>query len=157
MVVVVGNLSEQSKAERDSQRSRSSLPRFPVNGLVLFKVRSATAISGQDARWTYSLDRVVVQPSSSSYLTTASQTTARYTGISLSELSNALTFYSYGVQEGNIPTGFAAVRIPNNAIVAAFPLYMTDGDTMWIIVNTQAIDGQCSASLTDGGEYFGEA
>jgi hypothetical protein len=156
----MGALREVAKGAVDVQRARTDLPVYEGQALRLFKIVNATSISGQDARWTYGLQRVVVEPSSGSYVAVNSATTARTTGISVSELSNPGTSYSYGILASNIPTGFAAVRIPTGTIVAAFPVKLTDGALLWIIVNTQAIDGQCTALTggdVDGGSYSGAA
>jgi len=139
----MGALREVAKGAVDVHRVRTDLPVYEGPALRLFKVINASAIAGQDKRWKYGLQRVVVQPESSSYVAVNSGTTTRTLGISVSELSNPGTSYSYGILASNIPTGFAAVRIPTGTIVAAFPIKLTDGNLLWIIINTQAIDGVC--------------
>lgn len=64
------------------------------------------------------------------------------TAFSVSELSNA-TMVAYGATIANIPAGFAPVQIPVNTYVIIFPHRRQDGSLVWLIANTQAIDGIC--------------
>lgn len=64
------------------------------------------------------------------------------TAFSVSELSNA-TMVAYGATIANIPAGFAPVQIPINTYVIIFPHRRQDGSLVWLIANTQAIDGIC--------------
>ena len=51
---------------------------------------------------------------------------------------------SYGVAIGTLPAGFAPVPIPNGTYVLCVPHRITNGTLIWLIVNTQAIDGVCA-------------
>jgi len=60
----------------------------------------------------------------------------------MSEMSNGLTV-GYGVTVSTIPAGFNPVAIPTNTAVWVVPQRVSDGNMMWLILNTQAIDGAC--------------
>ena len=62
--------------------------------------------------------------------------------LSVSELSNGTTV-SYGVLYANIGAGFAPVAIPTNTYVWIVPFRAANGAELYLIVNTQAIDGAC--------------
>lgn len=111
---------------------------------TLMKVISADAISGGVGyRWLYTV-RLAVVGSTSSYVPQEDETVSME-AISVSELSNvAASVYSYGVPPADLPGGFVPVRIPNGTYVECVPHRRTDGSFIWLIVNTQAITGQCS-------------
>lgn len=73
--------------------------------------------------------------------------------LSVSELSNAGSYVSYGVLKTNIPAGFAPKAIPINTYVMCVPSRTLDGTFIWLIVNTQAIDGDCAGGLTADIDY----
>ena len=51
--------------------------------------------------------------------------------------------YAYGVAKTNIPAGFAPQQIPVNTFVVGVPWWCDDGTGIYLIINTQAIDGVC--------------
>lgn len=162
MVGIVGNLSEASRSFIDIDRVSREVDGIAPPVLTLFKVVSSAPIAGTDKRFIYNMTKASVRkenpPGTDVYDIQNSPTGSRFKGISLSELSNAGSAYSYGVVKANVPSGFEAVRIPNGTAVAAFPIPRFDGGgTIWIIINTQAIDGICAVPLTDGGIYYGES
>jgi len=109
---------------------------------VLMKVTAATAISGATKRWKYTVQpaRVGAGPTYAPALEVAIDAPA----LSVSELSNdAVSRFSYGVDPSNLPTGFAAVQIPVGTYVLCVPHAAADGEFIYLIVNTQAIDGTC--------------
>jgi len=110
----------------------------------LCKVLFKSSIIGQDARFLYEVKKQIVQPSSGQWLPTDAQDTTTMKALSVSELSNAVNPYSYGVTKANLPAGFSAVPIPDGSFVWCVPHRLTDGDFVWLIVNTQAIDGVCT-------------
>lgn len=68
-----------------------------------------------------------------------------YPAFSISELGNVLGAYvSYGVDTSLIPPGPEPVRIPDNTpvICRAMRNYF-DGQAFYLIINTQAISGEC--------------
>ena len=124
--------------------SRTQLPGFEVSVGQLMKVTASSAIPSTNARFLYTVTKQQVQGSASSYVPTNGEDTAEYSALSVSELSNGVNPYSYGVTAGNIPAGFAAVKIPTGSWVWCVPHRMLDGTFIWLIVNTQAIDGVCT-------------
>ena len=110
---------------------------------LLVRITGATAISGATKRWTYDWEAAKLTgttPAAKGYV--GAQTG---TAISVSELSNdATSTYSYGVDPANLPGSFDAVRIPDGAFVIVFPYRDFDGALVWLIPNTQAIDGECT-------------
>ena len=133
------------RQQLDIARVTAQSPQYPSmgQGMVLMKVVSSTLITGSDKRYVYTLREAVVA-APPTYSPTQSVNAPTYTGLSVSELSNAGPTYAYGITAGNVPAGFNAVAIPNDSYCAAFPHYSTTGDVVFLIVNTQAIDGACT-------------
>lgn len=126
----------------EDSRSRANLPGFENSFGQLMKVISSSQISGQDARFIYTVAKQIVD-GSAPYLPAASDDVTQHQALSVSELSNATNYYSYGVLKTNIPAGFTAKVIPNGTFVWCVPHKCDDGKFFWLIVNTQAIDGIC--------------
>lgn len=122
-----------------------------ISGCVL-KVVNRVEIAGQDKRYRYSVTRAEVL-GDATYAPTDSADTQQYIALSVSELSNAQPHYSYGIVQ--VPTGFSAQPIPTNSIVFGFPFRLIDGSFAYLIINTQAIDGQCAGALTGDYDYGG--
>lgn len=115
----------------------------PAVWLKLAKVISSTHITGSDKRYVYTLQDAVVG-ATPGYAPQLNSNSITYNALSVSELSNnALASYSYGVVKANLPAGFAAVKIPDGTYVVVTPHRCTDGALVWLIINTQAIDGVC--------------
>lgn len=141
----MGFLTDMRRQQLDLNRVASRSPQYPSmgQGMVLMKVIGSTLITGSDKRYLYTLREAVVA-APPNYSPTQSVNTPQYYGLSVSELSNAGPTYAYGITAGNVPAGFNAVAIPNDSYCAAFPHYTTTGDVVFLIVNTQAIDGACN-------------
>jgi hypothetical protein len=110
---------------------------------VLMKVTAAAAISGATSRWLYTVQpaRVGAAPTYTPALEVAIDADA----LSVSELSNdATSRFSYGVDPTNLPGSFDAVQIPVGNYVLCVPHATADGAFIYLIVNTQAIDGECT-------------
>ena len=110
---------------------------------VLMKVTAAAAISGATSRWLYTVQpaRVGAAPTYTPALEVAISADA----LSVSELSNdATSRFSYGVDPTNLPGSFDAVQIPVGSYVLCVPHATADGAFIYLIVNTQAIDGECT-------------
>ena len=110
---------------------------------VLMKVTAAAAISGATSRWKYTVQpaRVGAAPTYTPALEVAISADA----LSVSELSNdATSRFSYGVDPTNLPGSFDAVQIPVGSYVLCVPHATADGAFIYLIVNTQAIDGECT-------------
>jgi hypothetical protein len=79
--------------------------------------------------------------------TTAGGAPPNFAAFSISELGNTANVFSYGVPISDLPTGIVPVRIPNGTPVlcwASFRLY-NNGNQHYLIINTQAITGDCGA------------
>lgn len=141
----MGLLTDIRRQQLDINRVASRSPQYPTmgQGMVLMKVVGSTLITGSDKRYLYTLREAVVA-APPNYSPTQSVNTPQYYGLSVSELSNAGPTYAYGITAGNVPAGFNAVAIPNDSYCAAFPHYTNTGDVVFLIVNTQAIDGACN-------------
>lgn len=64
---------------------------------------------------------------------------------SISELGNPTGNYSYGNDPANFPTGIVPVRIPDGTPVLCRAMRNAhNGQTFYLIINTQAITGACS-------------
>ena len=116
-------------------------PYYPT----LMKVTDASAISGQDKRWLYTVVEATID-TGASYSPALSVNTGAYSALSVSELTNnmATNTYSYGVAKANVPAGFSAVQIPIGTYVMCVPYWRSDSSPIYLIINTQAIDGTCT-------------
>ena len=115
----------------------------------LMKVVTYSVIAGGNFRHIYTVRRAQVGPASGGYAPTTTSNTAQETAVSVSELSNAGNYVSYGIDKSNIPAGFAPQPIPTGTYVMCVPHRITDGTLIWLIVNTQAVDGICPAFVGD--------
>lgn len=132
-----------SKSQTADSRRANEIPKTPPVWCRLCKVATSTLISGTNKRYLYTVDEAVVRPAANSYVPTASANSVTYDAISVSELTNATNVYAYGISQSNLPTGFSAQSIPVGTWVLCVPHRRTDGVLMMLIVNTQAIDGDC--------------
>lgn len=116
-------------------------PYYPT----LMKITAASAIAGQDKRWLYTVVEATVD-TGASYSPALSVNTGSYSALSVSELTNdmATNTYSYGVAKANVPAGFSAVQIPVGTYVMCVPYWRSDSSPIYLIINTQAIDGTCT-------------
>lgn len=125
--------------------SRAQLPGFNVSHGQLCKVVEYTPLAGPyPHRFLYTVTLQVLRDATDYYRPTDAQTTEQMQALSVSELSNSANGYvSYGVLYTNIPAGFEPKPIPSGTWVWCVPHRMKDGAFIWLIVNTQAIDGVC--------------
>lgn len=116
-------------------------PYYPT----LMKITDASAIAGQDKRWLYTVVEATID-TGASYSPALSVNTGSYSALSVSELTNnmATNTYSYGVAKANVPAGFSAVQIPVGTYVMCVPYWRSDSSSIYLIINTQAIDGTCT-------------
>lgn len=108
---------------------------------VLGKITGATSIPGSTTRWLYDWEEASIDPANA--LAVKSNGLTAQKALSVSELGNTATSVAYGVNPVNLPAGLLPVRIPNDTAVLLFPYRRNDGSLIWLIVNTQAIDGTC--------------
>jgi len=145
---IVKVLREVNSSLVDIDRARRNVPRNPEQTFRLMKVTGATAISGYDKRWLYTVQDAMISSAASGYVGTTTNLSARtYNALSVSELNNGTSSasgnYSWGVAKLTIPAGFIAVAIPTNSYVMCVHQHSGDGDIL-LIINTQAIDGTCA-------------
>lgn len=144
---VIKVLREVNSSLVDIDRARRDMPRNPSQTFRLMKVTGATAISGYDKRWLYTVQDAMIGTAASGYVGTTTNLSARsYNALSVSELNNGTSStsgsYSWGVAKSTIPAGFVAVAIPTNSYVMCVHQHSGEGDIL-LIINTQAIDGTC--------------
>ena len=148
MVVVNDWIAAARQNVADLSRARH-IPQTPPVWAKLMKVVSKSLIATQDYRYLYIVREMVVS-GSTPYAAGTNSNAPTYDAISVSELSNgsnpAVGHYSYGVDKVNLSgTGFLPVAIPDDTLVLCVPHRKSDGNLIWLIVNTQAIDGVCEA------------
>lgn len=114
--------------------------------LVLARITAATAIAGAWARWKYEAEEAIMN--AGPLWTTGARAQGRVFPdcFSVSELSNTppTTSISYGVSSANLLGSFGPVRIPDGTFVAMCPHRISTGALVYLIINTQAIDGTCT-------------
>jgi hypothetical protein len=118
----------------------------PDASLVLAKITAATAIAGAWARWKYEAEEAIINAGPLWTTSTRAQGRAFPDCFSVSELSNTppTTSISYGVSSANLLGSFGPVRIPDGTFVAMCPHRISTGALVYLIINTQAIDGTCT-------------
>lgn len=133
--------SQFDRRQTDLNRVANQRDEYPPDaGLVLAVVTAATVLGSAGAyRWTYDCAEAWMNGTVVAARSGGRTFTPCY---SVSELSNGAQV-AYGVTLANLPAGFAPVRIPNNFAVILSPHRKSDGTLVWLIINTQAIDGVC--------------
>ena len=113
--------------------------------LVLAKVTDGIPIAGAWARWRYETEEAIMNAGPLYTTTTRSQGREFLKCFSVSELSNTppTTSLSYGVSSANLLGSFGPVRIPDGTFVVMCPHRISTGELVYLIINTQAIDGTC--------------
>lgn len=135
--------TREGRQQSDLSRALTYRPDLEPITTQLMKVISSSVIDAPNVRWLYSVRKAVVG-NSPTYLPGLDSDSATFQALSVSELSNTGTYASYGVAIGTLPAGFAPVPIPNGTYVLCVPHRITNGTLIWLIVNTQAIDGVCA-------------
>lgn len=122
--------------DREREFSRGE----PYPALVLGRITNYTAISNY--RWTYDWDEAQISGTTPALRTDG---LAGQQALSVSELSNGAppTFYAYGVPSADLVGTFQPKPIPVGTYVILSAFRRTDGSLMWLIINTQAISGDC--------------
>lgn len=146
-MVVSGGVNRNSPwARRGADLSRAMaqpLEIEPINS-QLMKVTDRSTVSAGQFRYLYTVRRAQVGTSAGGYVPDLTANTLAESALSVSELSNAGTTVSYGVVKSTLPAGFEPKPIPVGTYVMCVPHRLTDGTLIWLIINTQAIDGVCS-------------
>ena len=135
-------------------------PEYETLWLRLMKITAATQIGSSTLkRWRYTVVEATFNTAALDYVGLTTSNPATDYAISISELSNTVGTgpFSYGVN-GPFPGTFEPQQIPVGTYVLCYPHRNQGGDLVYVIINTQAIDGACTAleDLTDGGLYTGE-
>lgn len=120
----------------------------PESELVLAKVTEVFPISGTWGRWRYTCVEAWVG-ASPSFVPAARPNGRTFVNcLSVSELSNLppASFLSYGVSTVNLLGSFVPVAIPVGTTVCLSPHRNSLGALVWLIQNTQAIDGTCTGA-----------
>lgn len=133
-----------SRNQSDVDRVAKMRPSYEPRTLVLGVITSYSVLSALYYRWTYDWSEAILNtatPTGATVKTGGLQATA----ISISELSNRSghAFYSYGIGAGGLPGTFVPQPIPVGTYVLLTPMRQSDGLLRWVILNTQAIDGDC--------------
>jgi len=132
----------EARRVRDLARSLAQPAQVEPITSQLMKITDRSTIDATNFRYLYSVRRAQVGPSSTYTPDVTGNSLTEY-ALSVSELSNAGTTVSYGISKSTIPTGFAPKPIPVGTYVLCVPHRLTDGTLIWLIVNTQAVDGVC--------------
>lgn len=125
-----------------AQKALRSQPVEPVYESALLIVTNATVIGvANQYRWLYTV-RFARVAGPAAYGYAAEGTTDMY-ALSHSELNNTTAMFSWGIVAANLPAGFVPVRIPDGKVAVGVPHTCTDGTFVWLLLNTQQIDGVC--------------
>jgi len=129
--------------QSDLDRVSSVRPSYEPRTLVLGVITASSVLSALYYRWTYDWSEVILNNATPTGATTKTGG-LQATAISISELSNRNLhpFYSYGIGS-TLPGTFVPQPIPNGTYVLLTPMRQSDGLLRWVIINTQAIDGDC--------------
>ena len=122
--------------------------------LVLCKVVSAQLITGtgddfsNDYMWLYKVKPIKVTWAGLGNFPTYADRSAdvQWDAFSISEMGNigSSSTVSYGVPLADLPVGFEPVRIPTGMPVLCWRFRTVNhGDPIHLIINTQAITGEC--------------
>ena len=125
---------------------------FEDRTLIFAVVTGATSVVSPNLKYMlkYTIAPAFLQYTAGAYPTTSSRNEGQFDAFSVSELGNTTDTFSYGVDlsgitqfTGSPPTIFPT-RIPNGTPVVAMAYRnKTDAQVYYLIINTQAITGQC--------------
>lgn len=137
----IGRSSIYSRGEPDFERVRKTGldDDQSVGMLAIVTASTGTAVPYQ---FLYSWSEAELI-SASPYTVAAKSLGVQGTAVSMSELGNNAGRVAYGVTVANIPAGFAPAPIPAGTPVWIVPWRQNNGSLIWLILNTQAIDGAC--------------
>lgn len=133
------------RRETDLARVTNEMADYPPDGmLTLAIVTDATVLGSALAyRWTYTCQEAWLVNSLGQTPVLRSPGRTFHPCYSMSEMSNGFQV-SYGVTLANLPAAFTPQRIPSGFGVILSPHRRSDGALVWLIINTQAIDGICT-------------
>ena len=135
-------LADPMRRSKDAlARADASFEPHPTNTGMLAKIVSSALIATTVKRYLYQWEEAWVG-GAAPYAVVAKTNALSGAALSVSELGNGI-YVAYGVTYGLIPTGFEPVAIPNGTPVWIVPSRKNNGELVWLILNTQAIDGTC--------------
>jgi len=138
---------DTKRFQTDIRRVATQAPQYEKLNTKLMEVTAWTLITGSDARYNYIVREAYVGGSSPYTPTNSGYSGLTYDALSVSELSNGTNplvgYYSYGILKTHLPAGFGATHIPVGTFVLCVPHNKTNGGIVYLIINTQAIDGVC--------------
>jgi hypothetical protein len=138
---------DTKRFQTDIRRVATQAPQYEKLNTKLMEVTAWTLIAGSDARYNYIVREAYVGGSTPYTPTNSGYSGLTYDALSVSELSNGTNplvgYYSYGILKTHLPVGFGATHIPVGTFVLCVPHNKTNGGVVYLIINTQAIDGVC--------------
>ena len=138
---------DTKRFQTDIRRVATQAPQYEKLNTKLMEVTAWSLIAGSDARYNYIVREAYVGGSTPYTPTNSTYSGETYDALSVSELSNGTNplvgYYSYGILKTHLPVGFAAQHIPVGTFVLCVPHNKTNGGVVYLIINTQAIDGVC--------------
>jgi hypothetical protein len=146
----------------DLERAFNSQSSLPLMDMGIFIITGATAMSGSTYRWKYEIKPAQVDQTAGAgggsattpgynrpYIREFAPTTG-YEAYSISEMSNDIWAagvtkkYGYGVPATDFAnTSMLPVQIPIGTAVFAVAQRLDEGRGYYLIINTQAITGNC--------------
>jgi hypothetical protein len=136
--VITGAKTVFARGQADIERVRRYTLHDPPSSGMLAIVTSSTG-TAVPYQWLYAWSEAELI-SASPYTVAAKSLGVQGNAVSMSELGNG-TRVAYGVTVANIPAGFAPAAIPNGTPIWIVPWRQNNGSLLWLILNTQAIDG----------------
>lgn len=149
MVGMIGRRDQLDRRREDIDRATRDRRQFePAPMLVLGSITAAMQLPDNNQfRWRYSVAEIWMKAAPATGYELRPNGLTITEAFSVSELGNfpspPITF-SYGITYANIPVGWQPVRIPDNTPVILSAHRAADGRLVWLIINTQAIDGICA-------------
>lgn len=139
--MITGSKSTLARGQSDIERVRRwTLHDPPSSGLLAIVTGSTGTAVPYQFLYSWSEAELI---SASPYTVAAKSLGVQGTAVSMSELGNNAGRVAYGVTVANIPAGFAPAPIPASTPVWIVPWRQNNGTLLWLILNTQAIDGAC--------------
>jgi hypothetical protein len=138
--LISGAKSTVARGQADIERVRRWTLHDPPSSGLLAIVTGATG-TAVPYQWLYSWAEAELV-SASPYTVASKALGVQGNAVSMSELGNGARV-AYGVTVANIPAGFAPAAIPNGTPIWIVPWRQNNGSLLWLILNTQAIDGAC--------------
>ena len=138
--MITGAKSPLARGQSDIERVRRQVLHDPPSSGMLAIVTAATG-TAVAYQWLYAWSEAELI-SATPYTVAAKSLGVQGTAVSMSELGNGAKV-GYGVTVANLPAGFQPVQIPVGTPIWIVPWRQNNGSLLWLILNTQAVDGEC--------------